>query len=185
MRFAFLFVMFTAATAAASSPEFPICDSEQPTQGFFAVDEVGPTCAVRWIEAEPIPGGLVFELHTSDGRLAGTGEVITPDELAVPERRHECDGTINDTSRSVFSYSATFLTAQPGDEVWVVNRSGNAFATLTYGSGGCGTFELAATECQVCGPEATMGCADAGGGGATGIAFGLVALVGSLARRRR
>jgi hypothetical protein len=186
MRFALAAVLLVSwsTTAVASSPEFPICDAN-PEPGFLAVTEgrLGPGCPVRWIESEPVVGGIAFELHTSDGRLAGTGRVTTPDELAVPERRHECDGTIADTTRTVYAYTATFLTAQPGDQVWMINSSGSAFATATYDfDGGCPAFEFAVTECQVCAPEAAMGCADAGGGGG-GFAFGLVAL-GLVALRR-
>jgi hypothetical protein len=175
-------LLLQASSAAASSPAFPICDAE-PGSGFLATVDgtLGTDCPIRWIESEPVAGGITFELHTAGGELAGTGHVTEPDTLGAPQTRHECDGTIDETTRPVFAYTARFLTAQPGDQVWVIDH-GNAIATATYReTGGCAPLELAAEECQVCVPEATMGCADAGGGGG-GLALALVGLALVVAR---
>jgi hypothetical protein len=180
-----LIVLSASSTAHASSPEFPICDADEPL-GFLVAEpgQLAPGCAVRWIEPEPVAGGVRFELHAPDGQLIGDGVDPTALEVQAPERRHECDGTVVDTVRSVYEYSVTFQTAQQGDQVWVIDTAtGNVFANATYEGQECTTIALAASECQVCGPEASMGCADVSGGRGTGVL--VFAALGAIMLRRR
>lgn len=177
-------ILLGAASARASSPAHPICDAEPTGSLVTEYVELAPTCAVRWVDDEVHPGGLQFDLEGADGTVKTSVVVATPAALAVPETRHECDGQITTGTRTLQEYAIAFDDAQPGDSVVVRDAAGGYLARQLLNGSACTPVDLAPLECQVCGPESSPGCADAGRG--RGLAtLALIALGLVLARRRR
>jgi hypothetical protein len=178
--------VLAASVAHASSPEFPICDAD-PQLGSLVVDvsDLGPSCPVRWLQPTPRDGGVRFELRAPDGALIHDLTVIDPAAFAIPERRHECDGSVVDTTRTLSEYTASFSDAAPGDQVRLLDADGTLLAQGTFGDSTCPAIDFTPAECQVCGPDVSPGCADAGAGGRGLGTFVAIALGAILLRRRR
>ncbi|MBS1118684.1 MAG: hypothetical protein H6Q90_912 [Deltaproteobacteria bacterium] len=188
MRATLLLPLLLASSVAHASSGYPVCDSD-PEVGALAVDinALGPSCPVRWLQPAPLAGGVRFELRKPDGTVIHEITVASPQPFGSHEIRHECDGSVVDTTLTLNEYATTFSDAQPGDAVVLIDANGTLLAQGSFGTSACPAIELVPEECQVCAPEASFGCADAGAGrgGLGGLVAVAVALGAVVLRRAR
>jgi hypothetical protein len=172
-----------------TSPAFPICDAEvqdDPTtpQIIGEGTTFGVECAIRVLSNPPVFGGIRYEHWRADAQL-DEAIITTTTAVTVPTIRYECDGTETTGSEQVgVEYGHAFPDAIDGDVV-VVYAGEQQLGVISLSSqAGCPMLaEPAPQECQVCGPEGSMGCTV---GGDLGFGFGLlIAVAIALGSRRR
>jgi MYXO-CTERM domain-containing protein len=170
-----------------TSPAFPICDAEvfdEPTMPQLIGEGTtfGVACSIRVLSNPPVFGGIRYEHWRSDAQL-DEALITTTTAVNVATIRHECDGT--ETAGSVqvgVEYGHAFPDAIDGDVVVVYAGEQQLGVISLTAQASCPALDFEPQECQVCGPEGSVGCSVGG----DGLGFGvLIAVALALGCRRR